>query len=428
VGRFRLEGSSCGRILRCELLVNHRFIGPSNLLRNIFNRSGLRPARRRDEAIGEFASGVIPPGVRLKLPVLVGGVALIVGCHGQAYREVYQQKMIREIRTLEDRLNEAEYRNRVLMQQLARRGEEIFMTPIGQAVPMGSSPVRVDGQRGGPGSSRSVTPERLPKPLEKGVDGAPASGDATRSVPPKLPARPLQDLPGTPNVPIDPTLPELIPPAVPIPPGKESIEFPDVDLGDPVPPAGLNAPMEAPPGQIPIPAPPKAPEVPAAEEPQRDPVGIRIDPSMSGGHREDGPEGATGMQLLVQPIDASGVPIPIERFDIAADLEVVLTDPGSDPVGEELGRWVYAAEELHGLMRPGSGGGLQLYLTWKGKRPSGDRVTARVKLLDATQELELSAEAELLTVEPSAADWNPRAARIPNAKPSEGIMPPSVRR
>ncbi len=356
------------------------------------------------------------------LTVLVGGLALIVGCHGQAYREVYQQKMTREIRTLEDRLNEAEYRNRVLMQQLARRGEEIFMAPIGQSVPMGSSPVQREGQRGGTGSVRSATPERLPKPLGKSVDGGAASGDAARSVRPTLPARPLQD------VPIDPTLPELIPPAVPIPPGKESIEFPDVDLGDPVPPAGLNAPMEPPPGQIPIPAPPKASGGPAAEEAQRDPVGIRIDTSMSGGHREDGPEGATGMQLLVQPIDASGVPIPIDRFDIAADLEVVLTDPGSEPAGEELGRWVYAAEELHGLMRPGSGGGLQLYLTWKGKRPSGDRVIAQVKLLDETQELELSAEAELLTVEPSAADWNPRAARMPDSKPREGIMPPSVRR
>jgi hypothetical protein len=375
-----------------------------------------------------IAPTVIAPGGRLMLAMLVGGVALIVGCHGQAYREVYQQKMIREIRILEDRLNEAEYRNRVLMQQMARRGEEIFMTPIGQSVPMESSPVQRGGQRGGTGSVRSVTPERLPKPLERSVDGGAASGDATRSAPPTLPARPLQDMPSAPNVPIDPTLPELIPPAVPIPPGKESIEFPDVDLGDPVPPAGLNAPMEPPPGQIPIPAPPKAPEVPAAEEPQRDPVGIRIDTSMSGGHREDGPEGATGMQLLVQPIDARGVPIPIDRFDIAADLEVVLTDPGSDPAGEELGRWVYAAEELHGLMRPGSGGGLQLYLTWKGKRPSGDRVTAQVKLLDETQELELSAEAELLTVEPSAADWNPRAARMPDSKPREGIMPPSVRR
>lgn len=322
------------------------------------------------------------------LPLLIG---LLGGCRGAAYREVYQQKLIREVRTLEDRLNEAEYQNQVLLDELGRSRDQVLIPPNSRgATPGGTKPRRLPETTRGPAASAQDS----------------ATGDAGQQPKPTLPARPLdgqqplRDPQAAPE-----NEPALVPPTTPVPPGRETMEFPDVDLGEPVPPAGRDATIEPPPGQVPVPELPAPVPAPATLE-LPEPVGIRIDPAMSGGHRDDEPEPRTGMQLLIQAIDQRGNPIPLDQFDIEADLIVVLRDPTVDPSQSELGRWYFAANELHAMTRPGPRGGLQVYLTWQDKRPQQSKVLAVVTL--SAEEMELQAEAELSTIEPEIADWTPR--------------------
>lgn len=322
------------------------------------------------------------------LPLLIG---IFGGCRGAAYREVYQQKLIREVRTLEDRLNESEYQNQVLLDELGRSRDQVMIPP---------------NSRGGfPGSStHRQGAEPSPTPSENRLG---PSRDTTQPARPTLPARPLDGQPPLRDPrPAPGSDPELIPPTMPVPPGRETVEFPDVDLGEPVPPAGRDATIELPPGQVPVPTLPPPAAVPQTLE-LPEPVGIRIDPAMSGGHRDDEPEPRTGMQLLIQAIDQQGNPISLDQFEIEADLTVILRDPSVDLADSELGRWEFAADELHAMTRPGPRGGLQVYLTWQdNKLPRQSKVIAQVRL--AAEEMELEAEAELSTIEPEIADWTPR--------------------
>lgn len=328
------------------------------------------------------------------LPLLIG---ICGGCRGAVYREVYQQKLIREVRTLEDRLNEAEYQNQVLLDELGRSRDQVMIPKDSRGgFPGGTSPRQLAEPRPAP-SANATDPGRT----------APQPARPTLPARPNLPARPLdgqqplrdpQSAPGG-----DPA---LVPPTMPVPPGRETVEFPDVDLGEPVPPAGRDATIELPPGQVPVPNLPPPAVVPQTLE-LPEPVGIRIDPAMSGGHRDDEPEPRTGMQLLIQAIDQQGNPISLDQFEIEADLTVVLRDPSVDPADSELGRWEFAADELHAMTRPGPRGGLQVYLTWQdNKLPQQSKVIAQVRLV--AEEMELEAEAELSTIEPEIADWTPR--------------------
>jgi hypothetical protein len=324
----------------------------------------------------------------LALPLLI---AIFGGCRGSAYREVYQQKLIREVRTLEDRLNEAEYQNQVLLDELGRSRDQVMIPPNSRGgFPSSSLPRQLAEPRPSP-SANTLGPGR----------------EATPPARPTLPARPLdgqQPIRDPQSAPAGE--PALVPPTMPIPPGRETVEFPDVDLGEPVPPAGRDATIELPPGQVPVPNLPPPAAVPQTLE-LPEPVGIRIDPAMSGGHRDDEPESRTGMQLLIQAIDQQGNPISLDQFEIEADLTVVLRDPSVDPADSELGRWEFAASELHAMTRPGPRGGLQVYLTWQdNKLPQQSKVIAQVRLV--AEEMELEAEAELSTIEPEIADWTPR--------------------
>ncbi|TVP97729.1 MAG: hypothetical protein EA381_14220 [Planctomycetaceae bacterium] len=329
--------------------------------------------------------------------LLIAGIA---GCRGAAYREVYQQKMIRELRTLEDQLNEAEYNNEVLQEKLARSRNQVH-------IPSGSR-----GQA--PGADRKLgTVERIDRPTPStGPSGTPLSdprggaGDASEPQP-TLPARPIDSPLGRDD--IGNGRPRngagFQPPSVQFPPGRETTDYPDIDLGEPVPPAGRDATIERPPGQIELPEPTSLRGV-DTPTPPAEPVGIRIDPSLSGGYRNEDLPGGTGMQVLIQAIDKHGDPVPIERFQIEGDLSVVLLDPLREPADARLGRWDFDEQQLRSMVRPGPYGGIQIYLDWQEKRPLGTHVLAHVKI--GTQDVELRTEAELSTKEAVLADWNPR--------------------
>lgn len=289
-----------------------------------------------------------------------------LGCRGAAYQEAYQQKLFGEIRNLEDQLYEADYRNQVLLDELART----------------RSQVKLDDAQ--PVSPRREPPRRRPSTQDQ---------DEPSETPPTLPARPLE--------PDD----SYEPPSISLPPSADDLEIPDVDLGEPVPPADREATPELPPGRVEVPE----SALPQPAELLPAPVGVRIDAALSGGYRFDDAEDRTGMQLAIQAIDGDGRPVPLSDFDVAASLSIVLLDPQRDADEARIGRWDYQPEELPELLSDAPGGGWHLYLPWR-QKPLGDTVIAHVRL--AGDDVELRAEAELSTVEPSLAGWNPRGSSL----------------
>lgn len=78
------------------------------------------------------------PSLRIRfLALTLLGVALpaATGCRSRAQQDLYQQKMIREVRVLEDKLYEADYKNRVLAEKLKRARIEASEVPIHSAKP-----------------------------------------------------------------------------------------------------------------------------------------------------------------------------------------------------------------------------------------------------------------------------------------------------
>ncbi len=376
-----------------------QFSGPAEIPEALIDFSPIavpHPTRSLREVSGRGSAG----GPRRRSVIGVCGAMLLflIGCRGAAHREVYQQKMAGEIRNLEDQLYEADYQNQVLVDELARLRSQVVI-PEGRRARSLAAP-----EPTGPGG--------ILGPGTRGRDGAagrqPVSppGDAAS---PTLPARPLLDQ-ETESAETEADRSEdreLIPPVVPIPPGPDDLDFPDVDLGDPVPPAGREAVPELPPGQIPLPDSTRL-MIPEAVPV---PVGVAIDPSLSGGYRFDDPDERTGMHLAVSPVDADDRPISMEHFDLAGRMTVVLLDPQREPNEARLGRWEFDEAELREMIRPASDGGMHVYVAWQEKRPLGGKVIAHVKL--SAGETELTAEAELSTSEASIAGWNPRGGFAP---------------
>lgn len=332
----------------------------------------------------------------------------LCGCRGKAYRDVYQQKMIGEIRNLEDQLYEADYQNRILVDELARNRSQVVVPDAKRSRPVIESQPRTPSQ-----PPRRDMPQRdsdragddsllTPVPLQ------PEETDRPR---PTLPARPIPG--GSPQEltppPIsrpreDPNL-KLLPPAVPIPPGVEN-DLPDVDLGEPVPPSGLNAIPDLPPGQIKL---PESVRRNVRVEPSP-PVAIRVNPSMSGGYRFDDEQEKTGMHLTIEAIDEKGDLVRLDDFDIVGELSVVLLDPSRPAADARLGRWEYDSDELRQMIRSGPGSAIHVYFAWQDKMPSGKQVIAHVKL--SSDETQMQAQAEMKTNEVEVARWNPRGEQM----------------
>ena len=313
----------------------------------------------------------------------------LCGCRGKAYRDVYQQKMIGEIRNLEDQLYEADYQNRILVDELARTRSQVVVPDAKRSRPAIESQPRTQSQ-----PPRPDTPERdsdRPRPT---LPARPIPGGSPQELTPPPIARPQTD----PNL-------RLSPPAVPIPPGVEN-DLPDVDLGEPVPPSSINGLPELPPGQIKL---PESVRRNIRVEPSV-PVAIRVNPSMSGGYRFDDEREKTGMQLTIEAIDEKGNLVRLENFDIEGELSVVLLDPSRSAADARLGRWEYDNDELRQMIRSGPGSAIHVYVAWQDKIPSGKQVIAHVKL--SSDETQMQAQAELKTAEVEVARWNPRGGQM----------------
>jgi hypothetical protein len=323
------------------------------------------------------------------------GLSLVVlcGCRGKAYRDVYQQKMIGEIRNLEDQLYEADYQNRILIDELARARSQIVLPDARRS-------------RTQQGDNGTLGPRPSAPTTSSPAIGAPTDAPRTQ---PLLPARPLPPAPDGSTPPVSQPSPaqdgSYEPPLVPIPPGTE-LQFPDVDLGEPVPPSGINAVPELPPGRIEL---PDSTRRNTRSQPKA-PVAIRINPAMSGGHRFDDAQEKTGMHLAIEAIDDRGDLVHLEDFDVAAQLSVVLLDPTLPSAEARLGRWDYDAAQIRKMIRPGQNSAIHIYLQWQDKLPSGKQVIAHVKL--SGDETLMQAQSELNVAEATVAQWNPRSGQM----------------
>lgn len=359
------------------------------------SRFDFRRQRRQDAVLQTICA--------LTLALILLGLS---GCRGKAYRDVYQQKMIGEIRNLEDQLYEADYQNRVLIDELARSRSQVVVPEATRSRSTSDPAPRTTR----PQSPRRDTPldTRDTRNGDSVLTPVPLDPEPTQ---PTLPARPIPDSDPSQLTPPPISRPRtdpnrnLVPPSVPIPPGIEN-ELPDVDLGEPVPPSGINAVPELPPGQIKL---PESVRRNIRVEPAV-PVAIRINPSMSGGYRFDDAKQKTGMHLAIEAIDEKGDPVGLEDFDVTAELSLVLLDPARSASEARLGRWDYDKDELREMVRSGSGGAIHLYVAWQDKTPIGKEVIAHIKL--SSDETQMQAQAELSTAEASVATWNPRGSEM----------------
>lgn len=330
------------------------------------------------------------PGIRFALAigvavVAIGFVGALGGCRGAAHREVFQQKMAGRIRILEDQLNESDYQNQVLADQLARSRNQVVIP---------------DNTRGQASAAAKPRPPRA-------SDGPTRPGTGSPVPTPTMPARPLADSPTRGGAEYAPDDDSFVPPQIPIPPGLEDLDFPDVDLGEPVPPAGAQAVPELPPGQIELPA-------PIQRSSHAEPsvlASLRINQSMSGGYRFDDADEKTGMHLAIEPIDERGQMVSLLDCDAAGTLSVVLLDPTLDPSDARVGRWDFGAEETRSMARSGPGKTLHVYIPWQDKTPAGKQVIAHVRY--SAGDVQMQAQSELKTAESDVATWNPRGAAMP---------------
>ncbi len=314
------------------------------------------------------------------------GIISVTGCRSAAYRDVYQRKMAGEIRVLEDRLYDADYQNEVLRDRLTRAEAKAAQVVIPH-----------------PGENR--TRFGPPQRVDRGEFDAETNTDAM-AAPPSLPARPFPPEESSRPARELPAGPSLTPPDSPMPPGREDILLPDVDLGVPVPPPADGDPADAPPGQIRLPDSAKrlGPRAIAV------PVAIRVNQALSGGHRFEpsasAEEGAKGVYLVVEVIDEQGDVVSMDTLEPEGPLEVVLLDPLQSPAEARLGKWVYSADELRDMVRSGPQAGIHLAVETSERSATGKTIIAHVRL--TVGEVLLQTECELPTSEPNLAGWNPR--------------------
>lgn len=311
-------------------------------------------------------------------------VACAGGCRGNAQRDLYTEKMAGEIRVLEDQLYAADYENKVLREKLRRDTD-------------------TDGDRDvRPKPADAATDRDVELPSGLGRDAPPAD---TRLLPPPT---------GTPRADDDESMDDRrinVPgnnkrdddrDSGLVPPDESDLEMPEIETGSPAPPLSSTGEPELPPNRI-----PKTDAQAQLEEsllPPPEPVGLAIHPGLSGSHKFDDEESSTGVYLVIHFVDEDGKPIDMSDTEIDAELSIIILDPTPDIEDPRLGRWDFTAEEIKPFRRDAPTDSIHVALPWVDNQPSGDEVTAFVRLSNGDQQLE--GEANVLLQRPeSIAGW-----------------------
>ena len=308
--------------------------------------------------------------------------------------------MAGEIRNLEDQLCSADYENQVLRDQVTRAEAKAAQV----VVPQNTRRPRtfLGRQLDEYGNVIDTRTQATPSPSGPGAESAPKT-----NAKPKLPARPLDGIKSGPD--------SYQPPAEPVPPGKSDLLIPDVELGDPIPPmSDVPSPLpEFNPGKIELPDSVKV----LGNQPLIDPVSIRINPGLSGTQKSDDADAGPGIAIVVEAIDPAGRVVNLSRFDIDANMSVVLLDPAKSGDVARIGKWEFGPDQIRDMLAsspnsPGRGNAIQgsslRVVIPLENRPTSPTVIAHVRL--SADEVVLQTQAEVATGQAGVANWTPRAS------------------
>ena len=374
--------------------------------------------------------------------------------------------MIREVRILEDKLYEADYKNRVLAEKLKRARIEASEVPIHSAKPARrpdimrnvrpqeepSFETKPNSNPAGTNDSEPTVPaeddevglsDLLPPTFDEGERVDPDTLDidnSTRPADPKKPLNfdrvPLTDPPASspPNVlpaPAfpDSTSPKDLPPfsLSPSPgstkndgsttPSELNTGTPLLDPapGGPVPPGKEDTelppvlPGEKLPPQFGSPdenKPPGQIKLPdSIKSNERVPDALQIHPTLSGASRMDGK--IQDMLLVVNVVNDLGKTIRLDDFLVDGEMSVVVLDPQREPSMARLGRWNFDREQVLSFVKASPVSGFHIPLDWTMDEPLGSEVIVHVRL--RAEDDEMRCEATLnLDKQRGVAGWLPR--------------------
>jgi hypothetical protein len=376
-------------------------------------------------------------------------LSLLSGCRGRAHEDVYQAKLANQIRVLEDQLYEADYHNRVLRDKL-RQAEDAARRHDGGPIPSSSQEARSSQEtsssqetlnggartnrdhdvrredpgsgRADPGTGRTADDYELldldkPDPGQPSEDGSkeeapevekPGKRDRETDSQPlpepltdpsSMPQPPSDDTPDTPPIPVpdpsnsDPTLDE--------PSGAD----PQPEL--PQPPTEKE--LKSPPERIELPPGSKILEFEDAAEAENLPVPdhLEIHDGLSGGYQFDEDQDIDGLFLVVTVADEAGRLVPLDGFEVDAQLTVVVLDPDDETAESPIGRWEFSPKQVREFVKSSPVDGIHVPLKWKEKLPRGDDVIVHVRMAAAEEEMRCQGRLKLAE-SVAMSNWLPR--------------------
>ena len=127
---------------------------------------------------------------------------------------------------------------------------------------------------------------------------------------------------------------EVLPaPGLPEPPGRDDITIPPIDPGELIPPpAGDFEQIPDQPGQVELPQNLSG----AAGVPDK----LKIHPGFSSGVTSHA--GQNEMTIVMHAVDQLGRTVDLSKFDIDAELSVVVLDPKRESAQSRVGRWDFS--------------------------------------------------------------------------------------
>ncbi len=392
----------------------------------------------------------------------LGLAAFSTGCRGRAHEDVYRQKMLNEIRVLEDQLYEADYENRVLADKLERAQDRDASTTKSKTRLGTRLREKLEDAAGDdedimdrPASDvldiddvgTKSSPSESPNAFGSGVDDfdvgdinmgtvddasdreqVPLFGDYNEYVPPAPPSeknrtgsgvKPMGEADGD-----DPGF--LLPvPGGPEPPTMDDTKIDPIIPGDVAPPSSDGVSPDAPPGQIKLKGlglklgEPEAVEIPEPDAPL--PTKLQLNPGFSGRHRfpkpppivkdalvpvaENMTNNREGMMLVVNVLDQHDRMMELSGFDVDANMTVEAFD--AKKTDQLLDTWKFDTREVRMMVRSNPVSGFHIPVRWSTPAAPTDNVTVKIRL-EAGSDV-MTCEGTLnVSKELSASRWTPR--------------------
>jgi len=250
-------------------------------------------------------------------------------------------------------------------------------------------------------------------PLELADEADADQGDA-RSEPPRYAAPPLRIEGSLEEVPPGDALDYLRNRRAtepPQPPPDESLDGPRLP-GPESAPHDLSPPDESTGWEI---APPK----PAVLGDNRLVAQIALAPERIRGYGAPGQLRDEGMIVVVEPLDAAGVPL-----DVPGEVSVVVLDPALQGEAARVARWDFSAAETAELIRRG-GPGIELTLPWPDDSPQHADLHVFVRYVTADgRKLEVDSPIRVASFLPSTPSRHYAESAQPPAEPAPRIARP----